>query len=323
MQTTVRIATWLTLRTPSISLFALCVVFPLLALAQATTEGIFTMGSAPERFACGATASCSSGSRFLPGYCGVVTDTVGRVWRVPAEVNSGRTCTNIWDECNNSGLVRDAAPETVVVDRGGTEITGYIYADNYFEFYVNGDYICRDSLAFVPFNSSVVKIEAEYPITYAIRAVDWEEHLGIGMEYARYGVGDAGLVAAFNDGTRTGEEWKCQVFYVAPLEDASCVVESEDGQRRTSECPTRPPCAGRDPETCGALHYEIPENWASPDFDDSGWPSARMFSEREVRPGRSYSSVRESFEGAQFIWTDDLNLDNEVLCRVTVVGPSN
>ncbi len=310
-------------KTLGTSIFTLCIFLPSLILAQVEIEGTLTVGPAPERSLCSATTSCSARTRFIPGYCGVVTDTTGRGWHVPAEVNTGRTCADTWDECNGGGVVRDAAAETVVIDQGGAEITGYIQADNYFEFYVNGEFICRDSVTFVPFNSSVVAFEAEYPITYAIRAADWEEHLGIGMEYARYGVGDAGLVAAFSDGTRTDAEWKCQVFYVAPIDDASCVVELEDGRRTTSVCPIRPPCTSRDPETCGALHYEVPENWASPDFDDSSWPSAKVFSEREVRPGRSYSSVRELFAGAQFIWTDDLNLDNEVLCRITVEGPSN
>jgi len=323
MQELVRAAARLALKTLSLSIVTLCGVLPSFVLAQTATEGILTTGPAPERSLCSATATCSSRTRFYPGYCGVVTDDTGRDWPVPTEVNTGRTCTDIWDECNGGGIVQNPAPETIVVGQGGPEITGYIQGDNYSEFYVNGEFICRDSVPFVPFNSSIVAFEAEYPITYAIRATDWEEHLGIGMEYARYGVGDAGLVAAFSDGTRTGGEWRCQVFYVAPVDDASCVVEFEDGRRETSACPVRPSCASRDPETCSALHYEVPDNWASPDFDDSGWPLAKVFSERDVRPGRSYNSIRELFAGAQFIWTDDLNLDNEVLCRITVEGPSN
>ena len=39
----------------------------------------------------------------------------------------------------------------------------------------------------------MVRFKARYPMTYAIMGVDWETHLGVGMEYATFNIGDAGL----------------------------------------------------------------------------------------------------------------------------------
>jgi hypothetical protein len=43
-------------------------------------------------------------------------------------------------------------------------------------------------------------------LTYALKAVDWEERLGLGMETSRgndWHAGDGGLLARFSDGTVT------------------------------------------------------------------------------------------------------------------------
>lgn len=54
-----------------------------------------------------------------------------------------------------------------------------------YELFVNGTFVARDAIAFTPFDSSVVRFKARYPITYAVKLVDWEGHIGVGLEYAR------------------------------------------------------------------------------------------------------------------------------------------
>ena len=55
------------------------------------------------------------------------------------------------------------------VDAGGEEtFAAYIFADNYFELYVNGKLLGVDAIPFTPFNSSVVRFKANRPFTIAV-----------------------------------------------------------------------------------------------------------------------------------------------------------
>ena len=110
-----------------------------------------------------------------------------------------------------------------MIDPDGEEVTGYLFGDNYYEIHVNGAIVARDPVGFVPFNSGVVRFKAKRPLTYAVKLVDWGTHLGVGMEYDRWNVGDGGFIARFSDGTETGAEWKCRAYYISPLQDRSCV----------------------------------------------------------------------------------------------------
>jgi hypothetical protein len=203
-----------------------------------------------------------------------------------------------------------------VIDPDGVEITGYIFGDNSFELFVNGQFVARDSIAFTPFNASVVRFKAKYPITYAVKLVDWESHLGLGMEYDRYNVGDGGFIAAFSDGTVTGADWKAQSFYIAPLDSPDCVR----GHDATS-CPVRPDCADTNPELCQALHFAVPAGWAAPGFNDTNWPSATLWTADQVTNAPAYRNYTQRFGTANFIWTSSLKLDNLVLVRKTITGP--
>ena len=165
--------------------------------------------------------------------------------------------------------------KTVVIDEDGVEITGFIHADNYFELYVNGRFVARDSIPMTPFNSSVVRFKARYPMTYAIKGVDWETHLGVGMEYAAFNIGDAGFIAYFSDGNGTARG-----------------LARGDLLRRAARRPALRPrvrhrprfdllrarrAADVRPEGSGhlqALHFPIPSDWTSPRFSDARWPAA-------------------------------------------------
>jgi hypothetical protein len=261
--------------------------------------------------------------RVFPANIGTVRSSDGRSWTVPAPIHDGPVAVDLFNNCTGPGDNPAYASQlqTVVIDADGVEITGFIFADNYFELYVNGRFVARDALAMVPFNSSVVRFKARYPMTYALKAVDWENHQGVGMEYDNFQIGDGGFIAYFSDGNGTGPHWRAETFYIAPLDDPGCVRTA--GGRDSSGCSqaVRPSCAEKDPKSCQALHFETPAGWSEPGFDDSRWPSAIVWPPAAVTNQRAYTAYAKVFGDAQFIWTRNLRLDNLVLARFTAMGP--
>jgi hypothetical protein len=239
-------------------------------------------------------------------------------------VNEGPTAVDVFNTCTGTGdnPNYESQLKTVVIDEDGVEITGYIHADNYFELYVNGRFVARDSIPMTPFNTSVVRFKARYPMTYAVMGVDWETHLGVGMEYTVYNIGDAGFIAYFSDGNGTHTDWRAETFYIAPLDDPSCVRITSAG-RDSTFCSqgVRPVCAQKDPNSCKALHFPIPSDWTSARFDDSRWPAAIFWPASAVTDQRAYTDYTKLFGNAEFIWTRNLRLDNLVLARYTAKGP--
>lgn len=75
-----------------------------------------------------------------------------------------------------------ASVPIVEIDPDGEVITGFIVGDNYFENYVNGKLVSVDDTPYTPFNSAIVKFKVKRPYTVTILGVDWDEHLGLGME---------------------------------------------------------------------------------------------------------------------------------------------
>ena len=302
------------------SLRAARILIPLMIasalFAQESPDGgIVTQGLAVETFSCGnlATACTGTARRFIEARCGIVVARDGARLQVPTVPASGPDPADLYNDCSGTGHnpthLEDL--ETVVIDPDGEEVTGYLFGDNYYEIYVNGTIVARDPVGFVPFNSGVVRFKAKRPLTYAVKLVDWGTHLGVGMEYDRWNVGDGGFIARFSDGTETGADWQCRAYYISPLQDRSCVGPGPD----SSACPERPPCAERDPASCRALHFPVPENWASPQYDDSEWHQASTYPASAVTNQRAYRDYRDKFGSADFIWSHNLDQDNLVLCR--------
>jgi hypothetical protein len=259
----------------------------------------------------------------FPTRVGAVTSTDGKTWTVPAPVQDGPIAVDLYNDCTGSG---DNAGwqqqlKTLVIDEDGVEITGYIFADNYYELYVNGRFVARDGLAMTPFNSTVVRFRAKYPMTYAVKAVDWETRHGVGMEYQSLNIGDGGFMAYFSDGNGTHADWRAETFYIAPLDDPLCVRTA--GGRDSSFCSqaVRPACAQKDPGSCRALHFAIPGNWMAPAFDANAWPRAVIWRPVEVTSVPAYVKYTKWFGDAEFIWTRNIRLDNLVLARYTATGP--
>jgi hypothetical protein len=253
---------------------------------------------------------------------GTVTSSDGKKWTVPAENNfaTAAKLPDLHNECNGKiplsmAQVDTASIPLTVIDADGEIIVGYIYADNYFELYVNGKLLGVDAVPFTPFNSSFVKFKAKRPIKYAIKLVDWEENLGLGTEFNAGNAnhpGDGGFVAKFSDGTSTSSAWKAQVYYIAPLESPNCVTEI--GTSRTSlSCTNTPVTANKS----YAMHWEVPTDWYSVGYNFSTWQNANVYTEAEVGVKPAFSNFATQFSGAQFIWSSNLILDNLVLLRYT------
>ncbi len=278
------------------------------------------------------------GARSRISAVGEIKSEDGKVWTVPAKTNfeTAAKATDLYNQCGGDELKSLAEldlSKIPVVDAGGKEIfTAYIFPDNYFELFINGKLIAVDPVPFTPFNSSVIRFKAERPFTIAVKMVDWEETLGLGMESNRgtqFHAGDGGFVAHFQDATGktvalTDKSWKAQTFYTAPIVNRKCLVidETSDGAiRDSSVCNNQ---SVRSVETTSAVHWNIPKNWMKPDFDDSKWPAASAFTNDTVGVDnkKSYTNFVDVFDtkdtDAQFIWSSNLVLDNLVLLRKTV-----
>lgn len=171
-------------------------------------------------------------------------------------------------------------------------IKANVYADNTFMLYINGELIAVDSIAFVPHNVISVDILPSYPMTIAVIAKDNFDPES-GMEYANTNIGDAGFILKFGDGTVTSGEWKAKKISWGP-------INSDTKNPRVESIP-------------------LPENWYATDFNDTDWPKAKVYKEAEVEPKQPF--FENDFKGAQFIWSDDIALDNVVLFRHVVNAP--
>ncbi len=234
---------------------------------------------------------------------------------------------DVFNECTGGGANPEYESELTptILSEDGEEITAFLFGDNYFEFYVNGQFMGRDAVAFTPFNSHVARYRVDYPVTYAVSLVDWEGYLGVGLEdqQERIHIGDAGFIATFSDGTVTNEDWKCKAFYVAPLDDPGCIVIDEHGNLDSSGCPSTDDtvsCISNDPTNmCRAAHLPLPNDWMSSEYDDTAWLLATIYTADEVTNADGFRNYEDTlFAGAQFIWTSNLGLDNHVVCRLTV-----
>lgn len=270
---------------------------------------------------------------------GEITSLDGKKWVVPANTHFQNTdfplAADLHNTCTGNeyagaqeALSNLATSGIIEVDEDGELFTAYIFADNYFEMYVNGVAAGKDPVPFTQFNSNLIQFKAKKPFTIAMKLVDWEEHLGVGCEANRgkaFHAGDGGMVAVIKDAQNntvaiTDENWKAQTFYTAPITDLSCVTEN-GAYRYSKNCDTN---GGQDGSSFYALHWETPNNWMNSDFDDSSWPNASTYTNKTI--GVDNKAAYTNFTGifddktgdAQFIWSTNVVLDNEVLVRFTV-----
>lgn len=188
-------------------------------------------------------------------------------------------------------------------------VSADVWADNWFSLSVNGQVVAEDSVPITTersFNAESFQFTAQRPFVLALTAKDFKEN-DTGLEYIgtrKQQMGDGGVIAQFSaqDGVIvTDANWRCLVVHQAPSAP-SCAKE-------------RNPVAGQG--ACGFTEAPVPAGWDTPGFDDSGWPAATVWSERDVRPKDGYDRIRWT-SSAQLIWGADLERDNTVLCRLEV-----
>jgi hypothetical protein len=270
---------------------------------------------------------------------GSITATDNSVWTVPAQTNFSNSsfpfASDLHNVCN--GITYSTAADALAalkgndiinVDSDGEVITAYIFADNYFELYINGVAVGKDKVPFTQFNSSIVRFRVKRPFNIAMLLVDWEENLGLGSESNggfAYHPGDGGMVAVFKDANNkivatTNSDWKAQTFYTAPIMNLGCPTEVGSA-RLSSNCSTQDTNNG---STFYALHWNKPSNWFSPNFNDSSWPAASTYTNEAVGVNNkpAYTNFTNIFDDpnsdAKFIWSSNIVLDNEVVVRYTV-----
>lgn len=320
-----------------IFLFGISIVLFLSCAVEPTTNEYAGTAAITQGFAISTTSNIyPAGQRISE--IGKITATDHSVWTVPADVNyTDKAFPFAPDLYNPDGTQYASASEALAafddndiieIDPGGEVITGYIFADNYFELYVNGVKVGKDAIPFTQFNSHIVKFRVYRPYTIAMLLVDWEENLGLGSEASRgsdYHAGDGGIVAVFKDVSgnaiaTTGSEWKAQTFYTAPIKDLACPTE-EGNIRSTANCNTDDVSDG---SNFYGLHWEVPPNWMNEDFDDSTWPNATTYTNATIGVNNkpSYTNFTDIFDDvsddAEFIWSTNVILDNEVIVRYTV-----
>lgn len=315
-------------------IFYFLFLFPLITHAQYTGTGSVTQGLATTTVS--NIYTCPGGR--IPAL-GTITATNATVWTVPADVNFTSSffpfASDLYNSCIGATYANDAAAlaalngsDIVTIDSSGELITAFIFADNYFEMYINGVPVGKDDVPYTEFNSNIIRFRVNRPFTIAMLLVDWEEHLGVGCENNngfQYHMGDGGMVAVFKDSTNTiiettGSDWKAQTFYTSPIIDLTC--PSENGSLRlTSACSTQDSNNGT---SYYGLHWSRPSNWMDASFNDSIFTQATIYSNTTVGVNNkpAYTNFTNIFDDpthdAQFIWSTNLILDNEVIVRHTV-----
>ncbi len=270
---------------------------------------------------------------------GIITATNSTIWTVPALVNFTNSnfpfasdlynpCTGATNATSTLALATLNGSDIIIVDSTGELITAFIFADNYFEMYINGIAVGKDNVPYTQFNSNIIRFRVKRPFTIAMLLIDWEEHLGVGCEVSngfQYHMGDGGMVAVFKDSTNTiiattGNDWKAQTFYTSPIIDLTCPSEN-NSQRLSNNCNTQDSNNGT---SFYGLHWSRPSNWMDASFNDSIFPTATTYTNATVGVNNkpAYTNFTNIFDDpsndAQFIWSTNLILDNEVIVRHTV-----
>ena len=184
-----------------------------------------------------------------------------------------------------------------------------VWADNWFDLYVNGKKVGSDSVPITTeksFNSEKIKFTATYPLTIGVIAKDFTENAS-GLEYigkSNQQIGDAGFILQIRETSSgkivgyTTNKWRSFVVNTAPT-NPSCV---------TSKTPLTD-CLHKD--------FTIPKSWNTYSFKDSSWKYATSYSKEAVGVKEGYFDISWNSKSS-LIWSSDLKLDNVVLFRTII-----
>jgi len=168
----------------------------------------------------------------------------------------------------------NADKQCTLTSTGPQTITGYIYCDNYFEFWFNGELVAKDPMTFTPHNAVQVSFEWDgvSDKEYAIMCMDYASTSG--YEYIETDapqLGDGVLMAEFSDGTVTSSAWSVFVVTSGPT-DASI----EAG------------CSATNLDVCVVDTLEEPTGWVDRGFAvDGAWSSATEYTAAVAGWGRT------------------------------------
>ncbi|NBW30986.1 MAG: hypothetical protein EBR35_07010, partial [Flavobacteriales bacterium] len=142
-----------------------CFLFfvPFFTNAQYTGTGSVTQGLASTTIA--NIYTCPGGR--IPDI-GTITATNATVWTVPAYVNFTNSsfpfASDLYNSCIGATYANDGVAlaalngsDIVTIDSAGELITAFIFADNYFEMYINGIPVGKDNVPYTQFNSNIVR----------------------------------------------------------------------------------------------------------------------------------------------------------------------
>ena len=234
---------------------------------------------------------------------------------------------------------------TVGSQREQETITGTIFCNNNASLYINGKLVTTDPVVSAPHNAFNVSFQVPdgEDITFAIDARDIANDTS-GLELDNRCVGTGVLRATFSNGVVTNSSWKCYTWHYGPVNWKQCIA----GTERPGPLKVFPGCffnVSVDDEIKGCFSRQtaIPDDWMSPEFDDSGWEHATEWEEEYTRQfawlvlppncddQNTYISSATGSDGknltcpnnfdwgdSKFIWRPDLDLDNRVLCRYTL-----
>jgi len=187
-----------------------------------------------------------------------------------------------------------------------------VWADNWFSAYLDGAPLLEDSVSIKTersFNAESLQFSASAPFVFAFIVKDFKQN-DTGLEYIgsrRQQMGDGGFITQITNMSTdkvvasSNATMRCTVIHRAPLE-SSCVSAKK-------------PIAGQG--ACQFQRLPEPQNWQSATFDDSAWPLAIEYSAAAVRPKQGYNQISWD-SSAKLIWSDDLEKDNTLLCRLRV-----
>ena len=182
-----------------------------------------------------------------------------------------------------------------------------VWTDNWFAFYLNDQWVTEDSVPITTersFNKESFTFSAQRPFTLNFVLKDFKEN-NTGLEYIgthKQQMGDGGFIAQFTDANTgqlvaaTSSEFRCLAIHRAPL-NKSCEKSSNPNKE------------------CGWEAEAEPKNWKGQ--EQHGWLNAVEYSERTVRPKGGYDQVRWHRD-AKLIWSQDLEIDNTLLCQLVV-----
>ena len=191
-----------------------------------------------------------------------------------------------------------------------TEFVAEVWADNWFELWVNGVKVGEDSVPITTersFNAETISFVASYPLTVAMMTKDYKEN-ETGLEYIgkpNQQIGDGGFIAQITDKATgkvvlgTSKAWTGLVVQTAPL-NPTC---------ETSTDPAR---------DCQHEERGEPTGWRDASFDESGWSEATEYTATEVGTKDGYDTISWA-PVARLIWSSDLKLHNTILWRAPTV----